>query len=135
MNNKQVSAPRFSSLRTPWMMNINLATLGWLAVTAGSMGSANAATVFINFDSVSVPAGQSVDATSYLASFGIGFVPITSGASPAIFNTTGLVFSAVSPPNVFAANGPAGVTTLSYELTFSQLLTSFSFVRVGQSNT
>jgi hypothetical protein len=90
--------------------------------------------VTVNFDGVIVPAGSFVDATAYLATFGIGFVAITSGATPAIFNTSGLVLTAQSSPNAFAVNAPNGNAPISYSLTFSQALTSFSFWRTAEAS-
>lgn len=107
-------------------------TFATLAVM-GSIAGASAGTVNVDFDPVAIPPGTSLDATSYLNTFGIGFVALSNGATPLIFNaSSGFVFSPSSSPNVFAANGTLGNAPLSYELTFSQPLLSFSFVRVAE---
>jgi hypothetical protein len=115
-------------------MNIGLRIVSSLFAVVGLGGPAVAGSILVNFDSVAVTPGSFVDATSYLGTFGIGFVAITSGATPAIFNTTGLVVTAQSPPNAFGVNAPNGNAPISYELTFSQPLTSFSFWRITEAS-
>lgn len=108
--------------------------LGILFLTLAS--SLSMADVFtLDFDSVALSPGQFTSAGSYLNSYGISFVSLSNGASPAIFNVQGSVFTAASAPNVFAANGNAGNAPLSYELVFSQPLVSFTFTRVTEANT
>lgn len=104
---------------------------------AGLIGLAHAAsagTIVLNFDSVTVPVGTFVDATAYLAGFGITFTGLSDAATADIFNLAPGVFTPSSPPNVFGANGTNGNVPLSYELTFSQPLISFSFTRISESN-
>jgi hypothetical protein len=95
-------------------------------------------TVTLNFDSVSVPVGSFVDATSYLNSFGVTFTAITPNIFPAIFNGTVSADIPSSPPNFFgdASVVPGvGIQAQSYQLNFCAPLTSISFTRIAiQSN-
>lgn len=89
----------------------------------------------INFDSVAVAPGQCVDATGYLAGFGITFTTTNPGATPGICagSTTSIP---VSFPNFFAVLPAPGENNqpLSYTLEFADPLDSISFFRVGQVN-
>jgi hypothetical protein len=99
-------------------------------------------TVTLNFDTdsmgnpISIPSLQTVDATSYLSSFGVTFVPITPGATPVIQNATPsgpgeAAAIPVSAPNIFAVNSAPGQSnaSLSYELQFCSPLNQVSFYR------
>jgi hypothetical protein len=103
-----------------------LASLAWVA-----LGSANATVTTLNFDSVALANNTCTDASAYLGSFGVTFVPISGGAhsdicasigSPAIFPS--------SMPNWFAIGPPVTNNNVSGELLFSTPLTTLSFTRV-----
>ena len=115
-------------------MNIGLRVFASLFAVVGLAGPAAAGSIVVNFDSVSVAAGQCADSSSYLSGFGIGFVGITNSTIPTICNATGSVLTPFSPPNFFVSNALVTNAPLSYELTFSQPLTSFSFVRIAESS-
>lgn len=89
----------------------------------------------ITFDSVAVPSGTCVDATSYLAGYGVSFATSNPGATPAICSgsTTSIP---VSLPNFFGALPAPGENNLpiSYTLSFADPLQSISFWRVGQTS-
>jgi hypothetical protein len=106
----------------------------FLATAVCLAACAMANTVIVNFDSVVIAPGTWTDATSYLSSYGIGFIGLSNAASAAIFNPS-WAFTAASNPNIFAANGKGGNADLSYELTFSEALVSFSFTRVAEVST
>lgn len=93
------------------------------------------ADIYINFDSVNA-SGGGVDATAYLASFGITLTNVTANGNPVpgsvyIENDTnfygsGAVFAS-SPPNFLLQQ--AGGYSESYALLFSTPLASLSFTR------
>lgn len=113
-----------------------LVLIAFAALSFGLVTSARADTLTLNFDSVSVPSLQCVNATSYLNSFGITFTPITFGSVPQICNNTpsGPGFAAAiptSPPNVFYVIPPVTNTPVSYALNFAVPLESITFTRTG----
>lgn len=87
------------------------------------------AQVIIDFDSfASTTSGSAVN--TYLAGYGVTFSSTTSGISPIVESTTSSWWlGSASAPNVFGAFGSASL--FSYTLSFSSLLDSFSFTRVG----
>ena len=103
-----------------------LFTLGCLAPA-----SASAATLTLNFDSISLPLQACTDGTAYLASFGIGFASVTGGAAPRICNVVGTAATASSPDNVFFALPAVTNTNESYDLLFSTPLVGLSFTRAA----
>jgi len=96
-------------------------------------------TVTLNFDSVTVAPGQFVDATSYLASYGIAWSSPEAGAMPVIENGTGTGSAAIptSAPNYFATNSAPGLNNapLTYTLSFCNPLSSVSFSSVAVVST
>jgi hypothetical protein len=96
-------------------------------------------TVTLNFDSVTVVPGQFVDATSYLAGYGVTWSSTEAGAGPAIYNVTeaGSAITPTSPPNIFATNSAPGLNNadLTYTLSFCNPLTSVSFSAAGLVST
>jgi hypothetical protein len=87
----------------------------------------------IDFDAVSVTSGQCTGASAYLASFGISFVPVTSGAIGIICNATGTAAIAASAPNVFYGAPPVTNTDVSYDLMFSAPVEELRFTRAAIS--
>ncbi|MDQ2944821.1 MAG: PEP-CTERM sorting domain-containing protein [Acidobacteriota bacterium] len=94
------------------------------------------ATTILNFDSVPISSGAGVDATSYLASFGITLSNVTPGPSGAvqIYSDQFITYEgASSPHNFLMQNGGGAPNGLTYTLNFSTALTSLSFVRIAQT--
>ena len=94
-----------------------------------AMVSGDSATVTLDFDSVSLPVGGCINATSYLASFGITFASVSGGASPSICNSAGSLVAPTSSPNVFYADPAVTNTNESYDLFFQVPLRQLSFTR------
>src|SRR5207247_8467987 len=102
---------------------------------ADSASLASGQPVHINFDNVAAPGGA-VDATAYLASFGITLASVTHDGSPA----PGSVYiendrNFYGGGAVFAASGhnfllqQASGNSATYTLVFSEPLQSLSFTR------
>ncbi len=95
------------------------------------------ASTILNFDSVPVSSGAGVDATAYLATFGITLSNVTAGPSGAveIYSDTFITYEgASSPHNFLMQNGAGAPNGLTYTLNFSTALTSLSFVRIAQTS-
>ena len=105
--------------------NLSLAT-GLIIL---NVGLSEAEPVTLNFDSVALAPGSCTDASAYLASFGISFVSISGGASPAICNEVGSAVTPSSSPNVFFGLPAVTNTDESYDLLFSTPLSELSFTR------
>ena len=102
----------------------------WLAfaaplVTAGS--------ITLNFDSVPLAAGASVDASSYLSSFGITVTAVSAGASSRIANIVGSVTIPVSGSNAIAWGPPVTNNDASINLNFATALLQFTFTRAAMT--
>lgn len=109
-------------------MKVNSLIIGLIFITA----SKSYAQTVVNFDSVNANTVQ-VDATAYLASYGITESPLIAGSG---FNITsdgyigaGVAFAS-SAPNFVDAGGP---NSNSVVLTFSTPLTSLSFTRIEET--
>jgi hypothetical protein len=102
-----------------------------VCLVLAAASSVLAQTTVINFDGPNPPGGDCVDAAAYLASYGITFVPISSGATSIICDTAGTAAVPASPPNVFYTVPPVTNTDVSYELRFSTPLTQFAFTRAA----
>lgn len=94
-------------------------------------GRAEAASVVLDFDSVTLASGDCTDASGYLATFGVAFSPVSSGASGVICNVTGSAITPASGVNVFFGIPPVTNTNVSYDLLFSTPLTTWSVTRAG----
>jgi hypothetical protein len=114
-----------------------LITVVVLALLAG-VYPVRAAAIYMNFDSVDVT--TSVDATSYLASFGITITNATLDGVPKsgsvlIFNDqhyySGNVVVASSPHNFLEGGCGSTSWSNSYTLNFSTPLESLSFTRIA----
>lgn len=126
-----ISGATGSSYLTPALTNTRSY---WVRVTnAVGAADSSAATITVrsvlNFDSISIGAGQATDATAYLASFGITFVSVSGGAAPRVYNVSGSSVTASSPPNVFAADPASTNTDESYDLVFSTPVNQVTFIR------
>lgn len=90
-------------------------------------------TVTLDFDSVPLTPLQCADASEYLNRFGITFAPITPGSYTQICNIISPEAAGIpaSPPNVFYVSPPVTNSPVSYILTFSDPLSSISFMRGG----
>lgn len=97
-------------------------------------GSPRAEIITLDFDSVVVSQDACVDASPYLASFGITFAPVSAGASSLICNVTGSWATPSSPPNMFTVAPPNTNTDVSGDLLFSTALAQLSFTRGGFSS-
>ena len=103
-----------------------------LAVVCGFLllaVAAKADTVTIDFDSVNATGGF-VDATSYLASYGVTLSGVTAGTQVSIMDYNqvygGTALNPVSGPNLLQQTGSNA--PVSFTLTFSNPLLSFTFV-------
>lgn len=78
--------------------------------------------------SVTLPPGGCIDASAYLASFGITFIPVSPGATAQICSAAGSnsIFPS-SSPNFFFVGPPVTNTNVSGDLLFSSPLTQLSF--------
>jgi hypothetical protein len=87
----------------------------------------------LNFDSISVSPGSSLDisTTTYLAQYGITLANVTAGSKVNVFNATGTTIVAPSLPNVLVEQGNIGGEF--YTLVFSTPLSTFSFDVAGNS--
>jgi len=91
--------------------------------------AATASVVVLDFDSVDASAGP-VDATSYLASYGITLVNVSSPGTVLIYSDVNFPFvSASSSPN-FLLQQVGGAPAESFTMDFSTPLDSLSFTRV-----
>ena len=63
------------------------------AVLALAPLGSGAAPVTLNFASVTLPPGGCIDASAYLASFGITFIPVSLGATAQICSAAGAIQS------------------------------------------
>lgn len=92
---------------------------------------ATAGTITLDFDAVSVPAFGVVDATSYLATFGVTVSNVTSGGQVVIRNDGGLPNFIVPPssPNTASFFSSVGQIPNTFTLNFPVPLTSLSFTR------
>ena len=121
--------PRFCSLLTFAFASVVLILLAVCDLSAQTCNLNG--TVTLNFDSVTVAPGQFVDATSYLASYGVSWSSPETGAGPIISNTTqaGSAVIPTSAPNVFATNSAPGLNNsdLTYTLSFCNPLSSVTF--------
>lgn len=92
-------------------------------------GTAGAASITLDFDSVPLSPGSCADASSYLNSFGVTFVAVSPGAMSIICNSVGTSVTPSSPNNVFFVQPAVTNTDESYDLLFSTPLTEISFTR------
>src|SRR5258708_12526121 len=90
--------------------------------------SSDAQTVTLDFASVTLPPGGCTDASAYLATFGITFVPVSSGASAQICNATGSAIFPTSSPNFFFIGPSVTNTDVSGNLVFA---TAVSQITIG----
>ena len=93
------------------------------------VGSSRADIVTLDFDSELLSAGTCVDASPYLANFGITFAPASVGASSLICNVTGSWATPSSAPNMFTIAPPITNTNVSGDLLFATALAQLSFTR------
>jgi hypothetical protein len=95
----------------------------------GVASTATASVVVLDFDSVDASAGP-VDATSYLASYGITLTDVSSPGTVDIFSDVAFPYvSASSSPN-FLLQQVGGAPAESFTMDFSTPLDSLSFTRV-----
>lgn len=100
-----------------------------VAMTAAR--AAEPSTMTLDFDSVVLGPGACTDASSYLGSFGISFVPVSLGATGEICNVVGSPITPTSGTNVFFGLPPVTNTNVSYELLFATPQPELSFFRAG----
>ena len=88
---------------------------------------------FMNFDSVN--AGNGVDATSYLSSFGVTLSNVSNPGSVQIIDDSfyygGGAVAASSPHNFLMQNVGGSPNGITYTLDFSTALASLSFTRIA----
>ena len=102
---------------------------GLLLAGVGMAGPAAADTVVINFDSVDA-SGGAVDATSYLATYGITLTNVSNPGTVAIYSDVVVSYvSASSSPN-FLLQQVGGAPAESFTMDFSTPLQSLSFTRI-----
>ena len=103
----------------------------FVACLVPTIQEANAAPITLNFDAVSVPAFGVVDATSYLATFGVTLSNVTSGGQVVVRNDGGLpnFIAPPSPPNTLSVFSSVGQIPNTFTLNFPAPLTSLSFTR------
>jgi len=87
----------------------------------------------LDFTSVNLPPGGCTDASAYLATFGITFVPVSSGATAQICNATGSSIFPTSSPNFFFIGPAVTNTNVSGDLVFSTPVAQISFVTTAVS--
>jgi hypothetical protein len=76
-------------------------------------------TITLNFDSITLAAGSCTDASAYLATFGITFVPVSPGAASIICNESGTSSIPSSSPNDFYVVPSVTNTDVSADLLFT----------------
>jgi hypothetical protein len=101
------------------------------AISLRPVAGANSV-IYVNFDSVPTTANTAVNATAYLASFGIGLANVSPPGSVYIVNQESYccyyVFAS-SPPNLLDGGYGVGTRFSSYTLVFPTPLQSLSFTR------
>jgi hypothetical protein len=104
-----------------------------IALLFAALGAPNASADTVNFDSINVSPGSTVDisTTNYLAQYGITLANVTANTKVNVFNANGTLIVAPSSPNVIVQQG--NVNGESYTLQFSTPLSSFSFDVAGNS--
>ena len=116
------------SVKTPLCVLLRAMAAAGILCAVGRM---DAQPIYMNFDNVN--AGSGVDATAYLASFGIALTNVSNPGSVYVVNDTnfygsGVVF-APSPPNFLLQSVGGSPPGVSYTLAFSTPLQSLSFTR------
>jgi len=122
-----------SSTGLPERSSVRLRQVGWLLAALFALRAETLSAQTITFDTVSVSPGSCADATAYLASFGVTFVPVSTGASGTICNVAGTEITPASGANVFFGNPAATNNPVSYDLRFGQPLRQLTFTRVSVS--
>jgi hypothetical protein len=141
-NYDQPNLPEVMKIRRNWKEIFHQKTMKTfnhnilrLALALTSM-SVSAQTIYMNFDSVN--AGSGVDATAYLASFGVTLTNVSNPGSVHIKNDTnfygsGAVFAS-SPHNFLIQEVGGSPPGVSYTLVFGTPLQNLSFTRCAVGN-
>jgi hypothetical protein len=105
------------------------------ALLLGAPLTSSATTVVINFDSVDA-SGGAIDATAYLASYGITLTGVSPGGTTVhtgqvgIWNDDYMPYEKASSGDNFLLQQTSGAPAISYTLNFSTALDSVGFTRI-----
>jgi Protein of unknown function (DUF3238) len=109
---------------------------GWIglgvcaaALVMGGRGPLRAADRILDFDSIPLAAGDCVDASAYLATYGITFASVGGAASSAICSSIGSAVTPTSGTNVFYGLPAVTNTDEAFDLVFDKPLDRVMFGR------